>query len=259
MITAVALVDLDDTLFQTRRKCPVGLPAESLTPFSYTAEGEAISFATPKQVSLIRWLENHTYLIVVTARSTDALTRTRIRYRRAVVAHGGGIVDHHPGLTAPDRRFRAAWRRRMCETLNFEADLDQMVVRIQSEAERIGVGVRVRVISEDGVALYVVAKHALADGNDLELQAACAPLVADCPPGWTVHSNGNNFAFLPPGLGKALAVEWLLPQLRDELADLPILGIGDSLTDASFMSLCDLAITPTASQLWAKLAGAGSS
>lgn len=256
MISAVALVDLDDTLFQTRRKCPDDVAASDLVPFGYTADGEAISFATPKQMALIRWLEAHTYLIAVTARSTDALTRTRLNYDRAVVAHGGGIVDHHPNRPAPDRSFRASWRQRMTSSLTFDNELNRLVQEIKDEGARLGLGVRARVISEDGVPLYVVAKHARPEGNDPELYAACAAVIAGVPSDWTVHTNGNNVAFLPPGLGKAAAVAWLIPQLRDQFGGAPVIGIGDSLTDAPYMDLCDFAMTPTASQLWAKLADA---
>jgi hydroxymethylpyrimidine pyrophosphatase-like HAD family hydrolase len=255
VISAVALVDLDDTLFQTRRKCPADVPFSELTPYAYTADGAAMSFATPKQMALIRWLEASTYLIVVTARSTDALTRTRINFCRAVVAHGGGIIDHHPNAPQPDALYRAEWRDTLRLGLQRPA-LEAIIQDIEGEAARLKLGVRARIIAEDEMPLYVVVKHVLPDGNDPELHAACEPSIARLPAGWTAHVNGNNVAFLPPGLGKAIAVDWLMSKLGHELAGLPVIGIGDSLTDAGFMGLCDLAITPTRSQLWQRMAGA---
>ncbi len=58
---------------------------------------------------------------------------------------------------------------------------------------------------------------------------------------------------MPPFLGKAHAVARLLPRLRQAHPEAPILGFGDSLTDAPFMALCDYAVTPTGSQLAARL------
>ena len=64
-----------------------------------------------------------------------------------------------------------------------------------------------------------------------------------------MHRNGNNAAFLPPFLGKEHAVAYLLPELRRRHPDAPVIGIGDSLTDAPFMQLCDFAMMPAGSQL----------
>ena len=69
------------------------------------------------------------------------------------------------------------------------------------------------------------------------------------PANWTLHRNGNNVAFMPPFLGKDRAVASFLPALRDRFPTAPVIGIGDSLTDAPYMALCDFAMTPAGSQL----------
>ena len=108
-------------------------------------------------------------------------------------------------------------------------------------------GDRVRVLTEDDVPLYVLVKHATADSAALnEVVDAAVP---GLPVGWTDHRNGNNIALMPPYLGKRHAVERLLPRLRAAHGDLPVLGIGDSLTDAPFMAACDFAMMPVGSQL----------
>jgi hypothetical protein len=106
---------------------------------------------------------------------------------------------------------------------------------------------RVRVLEEEGLPLYVLAKHP--DGDAEALAAAIDRVVPEVPPGWTVHRNGNNAAFLPPFLGKQHAVAFLLPELRRQHPDAPVIGVGDSLTDAPFMALCDFAMMPGRSQL----------
>lgn len=238
---AIALVDLDDTLFQTLGKCPPDVPAEALAPIGYARDGAPLSYATPRQLSFLTWLSDSTLLVPVTARSRDALDRVRIAWTRAICAHGGVILN---GGDVADPRWHA---RMAAEADAHSGSLAALSKRIEEEAE--GEPLRVRVLEEDGLPLYVLAKHA--DGDVEALAAAIDKVVPEVPADWTIHRNGNNAAFLPPFLGKAHAVEFLLPELRRQYPDAPVIGIGDSLTDAPFMALCDFAMMPSRSQLGA--------
>ena len=55
--------------------------------------------------------------------------------------------------------------------------------------------------------------------------------------------------FLPPYIGKERAVDFLIPRLRTQAPGAPILGLGDSQSDAPFLRLCDLLMTPPQSEL----------
>jgi hypothetical protein len=236
---AIALVDLDDTLFQTRRKCPADVEEVRLTPIGFDREGAALSFATPRQMSFLTWLAETTRLIPVTARSLDALRRVRLPFAAAICAHGG-VILRDCGTSDPDWTSRMRDRSAACAATL--AALAETIARAAGTEP-----VAVRVLAEDGIPLYVLAKHASAD------EAALARILAEAipapPAGWTVHLNGNNAAFLPPHLGKEKAVAALLPRLRSEHPDAIVIGIGDSLSDAPFMALCDFAMAPTGSQL----------
>jgi hypothetical protein len=238
-VRAIALVDLDDTLFQTLGKCPPEVAVEALEPIGYASDGSPLSYATPRQLSFLSWISESTLLVPVTARSRNALERVRIAWTSAICAHGGMILD---GGGAVD----PIWRARMAaEASAHSASLAALSRRVIEEAR--GASLRVRVLEEEQVPLYVLAKHD--DGDAEALREIVERVVPEVPAGWTVHRNGNNAAFLPPFLGKEHAVAWLLPELRRRHPDAPVIGIGDSLTDAPFMQLCDYAMMPAGSQL----------
>lgn len=247
MIRAVALVDLDDTLFQTLRKRPDDVPEADMTPVGYAKTGEPLSYATPRQMSFSTWLSETTRLIPVTARSLDALRRVRIPYTAAICAHGAVLLD--------DRgQVDAEWAAEIADLAAEHAPaLAELAARIEAAAAARNVRLNVRVLTEDGVGIYVLAKHP--DADEAVLHAVVDDMAHALPPGWTQHRNGNNVALMPPFLGKARAVERLLPRLRAEHPAAPIIGIGDSLTDAPFMALCDFAMTPRGSQLAAAFPG----
>lgn len=238
---SIAFVDLDDTLFQTIRKCPPDVHPDRLTPLGFAADGSPLSYATPRQMAFISWLTETTLFVPVTARGLDALRRVRIPFTAAVCAHGG-IILGDDGMPDP------VWAAHVeAQATSHAPMLATLAGAVSDSAAVRGTPLSVRVLSEGAVGLYVLVKHPGA--VEAELNAAVDAMLDRVPTGWTVHRNGNNVAIMPPYLGKAHAVAHILPPLRARYPDLPTIGIGDSLTDAPFMRLCDFAMTPTGSQL----------
>jgi hypothetical protein len=241
MARAIALVDLDDTLFQTLRKCPPDVSVERLTPLGFARDGSPLSYATPRQMRFIDWLAETTHLVPVTARSLDALRRAHIPFRAAVCAHGGVVLDE-------EGEVDAGWAETIAgRAMPYAAQLAKLAEAIAGVAEARAVPINARVLCEGELPLYTLAKHADADAD--ALFAVVDAAVPALPPEWTDHRNGNNVALMPPYLGKAHAVAHILPALRARFPDAPVIGIGDSLTDAPFMGLCDYAMMPPRSQL----------
>ncbi|MFU7617224.1 hypothetical protein ACNAPE_28765, partial [Klebsiella pneumoniae] len=89
----VVFSDLDDTLFQTRRKMVDEL---ALEPFRTGALDRSLtprSFMTEEQAMLVDWLLEHADLIPVTARGTEEISRVQIPFRSwAVTTHGAVIL-----------------------------------------------------------------------------------------------------------------------------------------------------------------------
>jgi hydroxymethylpyrimidine pyrophosphatase-like HAD family hydrolase len=234
-VRAIVLVDLDDTLFQTLRKCPPDVPEAALTPLGFGRDGGALGFATPRQAAFLAWLGEAALVVPVTGRSHDALSRVRIQCGAAVCAHGGVILDEN-GTVDP------GWAARIAERA---APHKAMLAALAEAAQ--GTTVVARILAEGGTDLYLLLKDPGGDETLLDpLLERVAPMV---PAGWTVHRNGNNAALMPPFLGKAHAVRALLPRLRALHPEAPVIGIGDSLSDAPFMALCDYAMMPAGSQL----------
>lgn len=241
MIRAIALVDLDDTLFQTLRKCPPDIAHDRLTPLGFARDGAPLSYATPRQMQFLAWLSETTHLVPVTARSLDALRRAHLPFKAAICAHGGVILGE-------DGEIDSVWADRIGAQAAQHADmLATMAAAIDAEATRQGAQINARVLTEGPLPLYTLAKHADADAD--ALFAVVDAAVPSLPPGWTDHRNGNNVALMPPYLGKHHAVAHILPALRARFPDAPVIGIGDSRTDAPFIGLCDFAMLPTGSQL----------
>jgi hydroxymethylpyrimidine pyrophosphatase-like HAD family hydrolase len=245
---AITLVDLDDTLFQTLRKCPPEVPVEHLTPIGFKADGSPMSYATPRQLEFIRLLSETTYLIPVTARSLAALRRVRLEYEQAICAHGGMILSDGEVI---DSDWDASIRTHAAQHTSIVHSLTNA---LDSAASAAGVPVHTRVQMEGDIGLYPLARHE--DADEVALNRVADAVIDQLPSGWTDHRNSNAVAFLPPYLGKQHAVAHLLPGLRARFPDSVVIGIGDSISDAPFMNLCDFAMTPTASQL-AKAASSG--
>ncbi|MEM6486863.1 MAG: trehalose phosphatase [Pseudomonadota bacterium] len=259
-VRLMVFTDLDDTLFQTARKMPGGAP--DAPPVAQAKNGQH-SYQTPLQAALTGWLSGGAaagQTIPVTARGTDAFWRVALRFGGpAVVANGAVILG-------PDGTPDPAWRSRVDARLApHRATVAALPGAALAAGPARGMGVRAWAVEEPGIgATYAVVKAEpgtdearLAELEGL-LAAAVGPAAAAA---WTVHRNGNNLAFIPPAFSKAEAVAHLLAAARARGPVLAI-GVGDSATDLPFMRLCDLWMTPAASQidglLPGSLAGMGS-
>jgi len=243
-MAVIVLVDLDDTLFQSRRKCPPDVAEDRLRPLAVDTDGEANGFATPRQAALLGWLSQGVCLVPVTARSRAGLERVSLSWRYAICAHGGVILED--GVPC------APWQAHMAEAAprwqSALADLEARLGRIGGRELRIArIG--------EPLPLFLVAKHRQRD--EAALAAVAENLAPMLPEGWRVLLNGNNLAVLPAAVRKDAAVAALLPRLRERWPDAPVIGLGDSSSDAGFLRLCDVAAMPTDSQLAQSALGSG--
>lgn len=244
MTRPIVLVDLDDTLFQTEAKCPPG-EAPYLTRTAKSSNGRH-SFATRRQQGMIGWLLETTDVIPVTARGSTAYAAVEIPFAAgAVIANGAVILD-------ADNRPDPVWREMVRPALAPYADpLAALLEEGSIDAERRGISVRAWIAEEDGMATYAVFKENEGDGSRLT-ELSFTPGLLD---GWVRHHNGNNCALIPPAISKRLAVRHLLDRAHAADPTRPVLGLGDSITDLSYLRLCDWWGMPGRSQLADACAG----
>lgn len=241
----VAFLDLDDTLFQSARKCP---PGEELTPLAFDDSGRPTAFMTRAQRLLLRWLMESATVIPTTGRSLASFRRVQIAFgNHAILNHGGSIIDEKGH---PDPEWNSCIRQTV---LPLEDWLVGWVREAQDFSDKADLGVRVRLIRDFDFPIYASAKH---PGDDLEalsrveehlrqfLERTKAPVY--------VAANGNNLAAIPRGIAKKRAVCHLMEQSRAAWGEYLSLGIGDSLSDLNFLKSCDWALIPKASQIFSE-------
>ena len=244
----IFFVDLDDTLFYAARKlpAPAGPDDSEAEAVAFDRTGAPLSYRRAHQRALLDWLSREGEIVPTTGRNLDAFRRVRLPFTGHAICSFGGLIVTPAGVPEP------RWHDRIAElAASHRTALADLVEQTLQRAGERAVDVRARSVGDAGLDLYVSVKHNREDAAALadlavDLQAALAP-------GWRTHLNDNNLAFMPPWLGKHHAVRWFVENLLDQSAG-PVLsvGVGDSLSDASFMGVCDYALTPTRSQLFAR-------
>ncbi|HBB7977690.1 TPA: hypothetical protein KCN52_005930, partial [Escherichia coli] len=208
----VVLSDLDDTLFQTRRKMVDEL---ALEPFRTGAVDRTLnprSFMTEEQSMLVDWLLEQAELIPVTARGTEEISRVRIPF------HSWAITTHGAVILTPEGKPDEEWKAHMLGQLApYQEKLTSMQRLITEMMDAKGINAWARLNFEYGeTAVYMVMKHR--DSTRLDELNAIADEIETVFPteGFYIHRNSNNVAWLPTPVEKGLAVSWLLEKLRAE-------------------------------------------
>lgn len=240
----VVFSDLDDTLFQTRRKMVNELALEPYRTGALDPSLNPRSFMTQEQSMLVDWLLEYADFIPVTARGTDEIARVTIPFRSwAVTTHGAVILT-------PEGQPDEKWKRHMQATLSaYREPLLTLQRYITSMMAEKGIKGWARINYEyDDTPVYLVMKHT--DSTKLaELYAFNEEIETIFPTaGFYIHKNSNNIAWLPLPVEKGLATQYLLEKLRAERGVFPVIGLGDSLSDHRFMKLCHWFGLPRQSQ-----------
>lgn len=271
LIKPYALMDLDDTLFQTQRKIDAWDLAtgetENLICASVNKQGQPLSFMTQRQAAFFNWLLVSTELIVVTARDRSEIQRVKLPFDSwQVLTHGAIILS-------PDNKLLAAWQQHMYQQLTPLQDKlnqlsevfanhskganSQLVFTPHSDTFDSG-KISYNGANKRKLTIYLAIKHAQKDHQVLVDLADKLPLlIRDFDQHFYVHVNANNLAILPHVIHKRHAVQFLLEHHLD--SQRPSFGFGDSLADLPFLQLLDWYGMPNHGQLHSELQSASTS
>ena len=229
--------DIDDSLIQTKRKCPQQTP---LITTAVDKEGIPASFSTPAQELLINLCNEHIF-IPVTGRNKAALDRVSIEHCSYQVIDHGAIVLNAQG------ELDEQWSKMIAQPANdWLPILNDYVERVQNAITQQGLGLRCRIISDLGIACYISIKGV---PDDLKKIAGISDQFSALDTQARVHINGDNMALLPPYASKQQAVNYLKQLFLAQDNKTLLVGIGDSDSDLPFMQECYFQMIPQKSQI----------
>lgn len=260
IIKPYALMDLDDTLFQTQRKIDAWdlhtAEANNLVCASVNKQGEPLSFMTQRQASFFNWLLASTELIVVTARDRDEIKRVKLPFRSWQVLTHGAIIVNQKG------ELETQWQQHMHnELMPLQDKLNQLSQLFAKHSSNDNSQLKFTAHSDhfnngginEELVIYLAIKHAQKDHQALiELAEQLPKLIRDFDQYFYLHVNANNLAILPHVVHKRHAVQFLLQQHLDSTR--PSFGFGDSLADLPFLQRLDWYGMPNHGQLHEQLA-----
>lgn len=253
IIKPYALMDLDDTLFQTQRKIDAwSLPTaepENLVCATVNKQGEPLSFMSQRQATFFNWLLASTELIVVTARDRSEIKRVKLPFDSwQVLTHGAVILT-------PEGEPLDAWQQYIHEQLlPLQKQINQLAELIleHSGQDNLVFTLHTDRFINDELTIYLAIKHAQKDHQVLADLAEKLPLfIPDFDQHFYVHVNANNLAILPLAIHKRHAVQFLLDNHLE--GQRPSFGFGDSLADLPFLQLLDWYGMPNHGQLHERL------
>jgi hypothetical protein len=235
----ITLTDLDGVHFQTRRDSANDV---DLTPGALGADNMPSSFMTPNQSSFLDLLLVQSHVVPVTARPVESFKRVLVSFEGYAICSFGGVILTPEGLLEP------TWHQQiLTESRLYSPRLFELKAAIEDGCAQRGTAVSATVVADAGCDLYLNCK--LADPGQGSISVVRALMKWLLPADWQMHGNGNNVAALPPFLSKERAASYYLSELAEPHSC--VIGIGDSHTDLGFMALCDYAVMPTNSQIFA--------
>ncbi|MBW3243646.1 hypothetical protein KUV57_13310 [Epibacterium sp. DP7N7-1] len=244
-MTPVILADLDDTIFTTLKNYQERDP-DTLKRVT-TAKNGNHSFMCEHRQAILAWLAAGATLLPVTARSLDAFRRVHLDIftEGAIVSNGAMVLNR-------DGSEDLTWSKHVAELCR---ESDYIIESAAELISQLPINVRIHRHEHREALLGMTVKSNVEsdDGVKMNLGFARQAFIEKYPHSEvSVHMNGNNLAFVPGGVSKRSAVQYLL-SIRDDLQDRPTIGAGDSLADLPFMELCSMMLVPNKTQNSQKL------
>ncbi len=247
VILPYAFMDLDDTLFQTKRKInawQMATDENTLVCAAVNKQKEPLSFMSARQNAFVNWLFASTELIAVTARDKDEIQRVKLPFASWQVLTHGALIMTSEG--APLK----IWQEKMQLALTpLQDKLNSLTALIQPLSnEELTFTPHIDHFCDEELMIYLAIKHPQKDHDALATLAKKLPLlIPNFADDFYIHVNANNLAILPNAIHKKNAVSFLLETYLDP--NRPSFGFGDSLADLPFLQALDWYGMPARGQL----------
>ncbi len=248
--TPCVFLDLDDTLFHSRRKLATlasagVVEAGRLRSGATGPDGQTNAFMRPSQQTLCDWIFSSCRVIPTTCRSLEQFRRTEIEsFDHAILYCGGMILDS-------DGQVDQAWDGRIREQLAETADALSRGKAIAKDTMKDRPEMLIRTCNHQGTSffLHVKDRSGRQCGIDALVDEFSATDLGQC---FNLIRQGASLALMPHCVDKRHAAEYLLESMPDRPR--LTIGIGDASFDVGFMGLCDFCMMPSSSELWQSIA-----
>ncbi len=234
-------MDLDDTIFQTARKCALN---SNLTSIAFGRAGDPLSFMTDRQKYLFSFVNKHSVVIPNTARNFDSFERVSLSFKDRVILNFGGII------LDKNRTIDNVWFDKIkSKSLYFDEYLHDVLNFINTIILNEKLTSTARIIGDFGLNFYVVVKNFDKNVSDLLIIKSYVDKFIEGAETY-IHFNDNNLCVIPRYLNKSNAVSYVIDNYIVPLKeDFLTIGMGDSNSDLDFLKICDYILIPSSSQI----------
>ena len=247
-VTPVVFVDLDDTLFHSARKRKDG----STRVAAMNTKKQPSAWMSPVQAPFFEWLSS-SILIPCTGRGVSSCLRVTLPFSSwRICCFGGVILDSDGELCVEwDEELK---RRFAHQEINDH--IDRLESQTLAALKEHSIDARLTRIPAGTRHSYLCIKHnnIKTDPNALIELSMIKSLWSEYwqtfglfKAGWMLYENENNLSTLSPNLQKSAAVRWLRERF---FLDHWTVGIGDHISDCSFLQECDFLMYSTDSQIF---------
>lgn len=229
---SILFLDLDDTIFQTKRRNDTGIfeatVSEKKPNVSYMTNYQKIFFDMFLQIENLK-------IIPLTARILE-------QYKRVTILKNTNITEaslYFGGMILKNMEIDINWDNIVKNKYkNLNLTLNELHNKVNNLIDKSSFKVSIL----DGFYLSIKNK----DPKDKEamklLYSEVQKLVND---EYFIHFNNNNIALVPEFIGKKHTAQYFIEKYEPEMT----IGMGDSISDLKFMELCDFKIVPSKSQI----------
>jgi len=236
----VSFIDLDNTFLQSLRWIPKD---EKSSAVGVRKDGSIQAYITDKQKKFIDCLFEIGDVVPATARTSESLARISLSFGGYKIVSHGALVFHGDFI---DKEW-------LQENKNSLMTLKETLGVIFGEVGKIikdnDLDLQYRIVEDQGHHVYFFAKAPDDMADDARILHRLLAKSSVVPKDYIVHHNEREVAILSSKNGKKNAVKWVYEKMLQKHGEVLTLGIGDSFSDLSFITVCDFGIFPQKSQI----------